>query len=308
MRMLWPIFRMPYRRVMGSVGKIYFPYGCRARILGAMSHRLDTVCLPLFVPADRPERFAKAFAAGADAVLVDLEDAVAPSDKVFARTGLKEALSGMQGPVPVMVRINGVDTPWHEDDLAAIAGLGIDAVMLSKAESAHDVTAVAEGTGLPVFALVESAQGLRDVFEIAGAARRIAFGSIDFAADLAMGHTRDALLYARSLIVHASRVAGIPAPIDGVTRAISDEAAIVADCVHAAELGFSGKLLIHPAQIDPARRGFRPADAEIGWARRVLAAADGGAAVAVDGAMVDAPVLLRARQVLRKAGLDEGRS
>src|SRR5690606_22204910 len=114
------------------------------------------------------------------------------------RTGLKEALSGMQGPVPVMVRINGVGTPWHEDDLAAIAGLGIDAVMLSKAESAHDVTAVAEGTGLPVFALVESAQGLRDVFEIAGAARRIAFGSIDFAADLAMGHTRDALLYARS--------------------------------------------------------------------------------------------------------------
>lgn len=271
-----------------------------------MRHCIDTVCLPLFVPADRPERFAKAFAAGPDAVLIDLEDAVAPADKVFARAGLRAALSAAKGALPAMVRINAVGTPWHEDDLAAVADLGIDAVMLPKAESARDVIAVAERAGLPVVALVESAKGLRDVFEIAGAARRIAFGSIDFAADLAMGHTRDALLYARSHVVLASRLAGIPAPIDGVTRVIADEAAIMADCAHAAELGFIGKLLIHPAQIGPARKGFRPAGDEIDWARRVLAAAGGGAAVAVDGAMVDAPVLLRARQILRKAGLEEG--
>lgn len=273
-----------------------------------MTHRIDTVCLPLFAPADRPERFAKAFAAGPDAVLIDLEDAVAPPDKVSARAGMKQALEAADGRLPVMVRVNAVGTPWHQDDLAAVAGLGVDAVMLPKAESARDVTAVSERTGLPVIALVESARGLRAIFEVAEAARRIAFGSIDFAADLAMAHTREALLHARSRIVLASRCAGIAAPIDGVTRAIGDEAAIVADCVYAAELGFSGKLLIHPAQIGPARTGFRPAEKEIDWARRVLtAAAAGGAAVAVDGAMVDAPVLLQARQILRKAGLDEER-
>ena len=264
---------------------------------------LNTLSLPLFVPADRPERFSKAIEAGPDAVFIDLEDAVAPDSKAGARDALWQHLQRLQPNVPLAVRVNAIGTPWHDDDLAAISRLPLAAVVLPKAESAEAAKAVSARTRLPVVALVESAEGLGNVREIARHCARIAFGSIDYAADLAMGHTRSSLLAARSEIVLASRLAGIPAPIDGVTTAIRDDRCVIDDCAHAAELGFGGKLLIHPAQIAPARRGFRPPEDEIAWARRVIdATSQGDAAIRVDGAMVDAPVLLRARQIIQRAG------
>lgn len=262
---------------------------------------LANVTLPLFVPGNRTDRFAKAAAAGPDAVIVDLEDAVAPADKVPARAGLLQGLALVPGHMPVLLRINATGTPWHEADLDAARALRLSAVILPKAESADDLRRVADRCGHPVIALVETALGLHRAVEMAGASARLAFGSIDFAADMAISHTRQALLGARTALVMAARLAGQPAPIDGVTTAIREADLIADDCAHAVELGFSGKLLIHPAQIAPARQGFRPTEAELDWATKILGAATGGAATSVDGIMVDAPVIRRAEQIVARA-------
>jgi citrate lyase subunit beta/citryl-CoA lyase len=256
--------------------------------------------LTLFVPADRPERVAKAAAAGADAVIVDLEDAVAAEARGAARAGLATALSGIDAPL--ILRINPAGTEWFDDDLAAAAALPLSAIMLAKAETGEACAHVARSAGVPVIALVETARGIASLGENAGASARMAFGSIDYAADLGMGHTRQSLLAARSALVLAARLAGQPAPLDGVTTAIRDEALIEDDCRHAAEMGLGGKLIIHPAQLAAARRGFAPSEEEVTWARRVLDAAQGGAAVQMDGAMIDAPVIARARQIIARAG------
>ncbi|MXQ10760.1 HpcH/HpaI aldolase/citrate lyase family protein [Microvirga makkahensis] len=271
-----------------------------------MKSRLAACTLPLFVPADRTERFPKAAAAGPDAIVIDLEDAVAAENKVAARDGLAGALAETDlGGLPILLRVNATHAEWAVDDLAAASRLPLDAIILPKAETAGDILAAGRASGLPVIALVETARGLRNIFEIAEAADRIAFGSIDFAADLNIGHTREALLFARAQIVLASRCAGKPAPIDGVTTEIRNEAIIVSDSRYAVEQGFGGKLLIHPAQIAPARHGFAPTEAEIDWAGRVLeAAASGLAAIKIDEAMVDAPVIIKARQIFQRAGKD----
>lgn len=269
---------------------------------------IGRITLPLFVPGDRPERFAKAVAAGADAVIVDLEDAVAPVAKEGARAGLAEALAPLLRPTSMLVRVNAGGTPWHAADLAACAGIaGLAGIVLPKAETAGECARVTDATGLPVIALIESARGLANAGEVAGASARLAFGSIDFAADLGMAHEREVLRPARFALAMAARLAGQSGPIDGVTTALKDEEAIIGDCRHAVDMGFAGKLIIHPAQIAPARRGFAPSDVECAWAQRVLAAVEGGAAaVAVDGAMVDAPVIARARQILTRAGSAAG--
>lgn len=257
--------------------------------------------LLLFVPADRPERFAKAVAAGADAVIIDLEDAVAADNKILARDGLRAALECLVSPVPIFIRINAVGTPWHGDDVAAVSGLAVAGIVLPKAESAADLGSVRMqlSADMVVIAIVESAHGLAAADEIAANADRIAFGSVDFAADLGCAHIRDSLLMARSRLVLAARLADKPAPIDGVTLSIKDEAEIEADARYATALGFGGKLLIHPAQIASARRGMAPSQQDIDWAQRIVAGVPDGAARAVDGAMVDAPVLARAQQILR---------
>ncbi len=265
-----------------------------------MHREIANMTLPLFVPADRADRFAKAASAGPDAVIIDLEDAVAPQVKERAREQLPEELSFVPPDMPVLLRINAAGTEWHEADMSAAAQLRLTAVLLPKAESADELRRVEDHCGCPAIALVETAVGLHRAVEIAEASVRIAFGSIDFAADLAMAHTRQSLLAARSALVMAARLTGRPAPIDGVTTAIHDADLIADDCAHAAELGFSGKLLIHPAQIVPARRGFCPSEAELNWAARILAAATGGTAARVDGAMVDAPVIRRAEQIMAR--------
>lgn len=262
-----------------------------------MPANISCIVLALFVPADRHDRVLKAAATGADAVILDLEDAVAADAKASARAGLPDVVRAESG---LLLRINAAGTCWHDEDVAMAARLPLAAVMLAKTETADQARHVAQATGHPVIALVESARGIANATSIADAAVRLAFGSIDYAADLAMAHTRPALNHARASLVLASRLAGLPAPIDGVTTAIRDDDTVCDDSRHSVEMGFGGKLLIHPAQIAPARRGFAPAVHEIAWAQRVFAAAQGDAVFMLDGTMVDPPVILRARQVLAR--------
>ncbi|MCB1619751.1 MAG: CoA ester lyase [Thiothrix sp.] len=257
---------------------------------------LHTLRAPLFVPGNRPERFAKAAASGADGMILDLEDAVAAEAKTAARTALRCDFTAL----PVMVRINAVQTPWHAADLLAVRQLPVAAVMLPKAEQPEAVAAVVaalEGHA-PVVALIESAAGLAHARAIAAlpGVERLAFGSVDFCADLGCAHQYAVLLPARFELVLASRLAGIAAPLDGVTTRLDDPAITQADARQARDLGMSGKLCIHPRQIVAVQAAFAPDAAEIDWAQRVLASGDG--AVAVDGAMVDEPVRIRARAIL----------
>ena len=254
----------------------------------------------LFVPGDRPERIAKAHASGADAVIVDLEDAVAPASKASARDAVAGALDASQ---PVMLRINGADTAWFADDARLSAHPAVAAVMLPKATGAEPVAALRSASGgKPVLALVESAAGMAGAAALAATAgvARLVFGSIDFQLDLDIADDDLALLAFRSQLVLASRLANLPAPVDGVTTAFDDAARIELEARRARSQGFGGKLCIHPKQVAIVNRAFSPTEAELAWAQRVVdtAAAAGGAAVAVDGKMVDAPVLSRARRLL----------
>ncbi len=258
----------------------------------------------LFVPGHRADRFDKALAAGADAVIVDLEDAVAPADKPAARAALQAWLSPQR---PVIVRINAAGTPWFDEDLALCGQPGVAAVMLPKAEGADTVARLQQCGAPAVLPLIESAAGFAALDDIARApgVQALAFGSIDFQVDLGMRDAQeDDLLYFRQRLVLASRLAGIGAPIDGVSTAIDDAATLAADVQRARRLGFGGKLCIHPRQVASVNAGFAPSEAERAWAQRIVAAvqASGGAAVVVDGRMVDLPVLKRAEAILREAG------
>lgn len=263
----------------------------------------------LFVPGHRPDRWAKALAAGADRVIVDLEDAVAAADKPAARQALQAWLAApLPAPgVPVFVRLNAAGTPWFDDDLALLAAPALAGVVLPKAEDpALLARLAARRPGLAWVPLVESAAGLAAARALAAApgVERLAFGHIDLQADLGLRDaTEDDLLPWRCELVLASRLAGIAAPLDGVTVAFGDPARLAVDVARARRLGFGGKLCIHPAQLAGVRDGFRQSADEVAWAQRVLAAADaaGGAAVALDGGMVDRPVILRAQAVLREA-------
>ena len=250
---------------------------------------------PLFVPANRPERYQKAANSGADGVIIDLEDAVAPGDKDAARAALLAASI----PVNSIVRINAAGTRWYADDVEAVKKLAVG-VMLPKAETAEQPEYLRAALGdRPLVALIESAQGLANVREIAQHADRLAFGYIDFSADLGCSMERDALLMARAEIVLASKLAGLLPPLEGVTPSFDDAALVEDDARYAAAMGFGGKLCIHPKQIPPTLKGFRPAQADIDWATKIASSGDG--AVSVDGMMVDAPVRLRAQRILAAA-------
>ena len=259
----------------------------------------------LFVPGDRPERFAKAIAAGADAVIVDLEDAVAPANKPAARAACARLWPGHDGGVPLLVRINDAQSQWFDDDLALVKSAGITGVMLSKAESAQQIErlAAAMPAGGYIVALIETALGIVNLESIVTAPRvqRLCFGTLDYAVDLGLSGDERGLLYPSCQMAIASRVAGIGSPVAGVTTALDDEARLLADFAFARACGFGAKLCIHPRQLAPLQRALAPTAAEIDWARRVIAAVAGGqAAVQVDGRMVDRPVLLKAQDILRR--------
>lgn len=262
----------------------------------------------LFVPGNRPERFAKAFATAAGAVILDLEDAVTPDEKSGARDAIADWLGANPvDPARLVIRINDAGSAWHADDLALIKALGIEQVMLPKAESAAQVAATVAasraGYNLAVLPLVESARGIANVEAIASAAgvQRIAFGTLDYAVDLNLSGDPQGLLYPASRIAIASRVAGIAPPIAGVTPSLDDPLRIEGDWAIARACGFTAKMCIHPKQIDAIERLASPSDAEVRWAEKVVAAAaQSTGAVQVDGRMVDRPVVRKAEAILAR--------
>lgn len=264
---------------------------------------LETAHSFLFVPGHRHDRFDKALSAGAHAVVIDLEDAVPDGDKDRARERL---MAWLRPDHRVVVRINAAATPWFAADLELAAMPGVAGIMLPKTETTRDPQTLAEiRADLQVLPLIESAVGFSRIDEIAATpgVTRLVFGSIDFQLDMGMDCTEEELLYYRSRFVLSSRLAGIAAPIDGVTLAIEDPAALAADARRACRLGFGGKLCIHPKQIPAVNQAFMPTAEAIAWARQVIEAdrKSGGAAVSIDNRMVDKPVVLRARAILAAA-------
>lgn len=253
----------------------------------------------LFVPGNRPERFAKACAADAGAVIIDLEDAVPPAEKVAARAAIKAWLSDA---VSVLIRINAADTEWFSDDLELCSLPGVAGIVLPKSETAEDIARVAQAGATCILPLIESAQGFWNVRAVAQApgVQRLIFGSIDFQLDLGIDGEGEELLYFRSQLVLMSRLAGIQAPVDGVCTAIDDSEQLRSETLRARRIGFGAKLCIHPKQVLAVNTAFLPTETEIAWAIRVLDAANAaqGAAVAVDGKMVDLPVMHRAQDIL----------
>lgn len=253
----------------------------------------------LFVPGDRPDRFAKAVASGAGGVILDLEDAVAPSEKDAARA---HVVGWLAGGLPAAVRVNAVDTPWFGKDVAALRGASCT-VMLPKA-TAEGVAAVVDvlGDQIRVLALVETAAGVTAASSLCALPQvvRLAFGSIDFSTELGVeADDREALLHARSGLVLASVAAGIAPPLDGVTTDVTSGERARIDAEYAARLGFTGKLCIHPRHVEPVDSAFMPTSAQLRWARTVLDGSSTGAS-RVDGHMVDAPVLERARRLIER--------
>jgi len=256
----------------------------------------------LFVPGNRPERFDKACAAGADVVIIDLEDAVPLSEKDSARAAVAAWLLPGKS---VALRINSADTSWHAADLALCALPGVAAVVLPKAGSVAELARVTAAGAPALLPLIESAAGFANVNALAGAPHvlRLLFGSIDFSVDLGIGGDDRELDYFRSQLVLASRLAGIAAPVDGVTTALDDDAVLRHDTLRGKRFGFGAKLCIHPRQLAGVHAAYMPNADEVAWAQRVLDAATrtNGAAVAVDGKMVDRPVMVKAGLILQQA-------
>lgn len=258
----------------------------------------------LFVPGDRPDRFQKAWDSGVDVVIIDLEDAVSAPAKPAARQSAADWLSPER---PVYVRTNGPLTEHYPADLDAVLRPGLRGVMLPKAESPEQLARLAERLpdGATVIPIVETAVGIWNALELAQAPRveRLAFGSIDLQLDAGIDGEGEELLYARSRVVLASRVAGIEPPLDGVTTAIRDPNRLRQDVERARKLGFGGKLCIHPSQVEAVSAGFRPSEQVVQWAERVVEAAEASAtgAIQLDGQMIDKPIIERARALLERA-------
>ncbi|MDR8725991.1 HpcH/HpaI aldolase/citrate lyase family protein [Burkholderia pseudomultivorans] len=264
----------------------------------------------LFVPATRPERFAKALDSAADCIVIDLEDAVAMDSKDAARDQLVQHLPLLtpEQRSRTVVRVNAVGTPWHDADIALLrdwAPQGV-VVMLPKAEDADALRRVAQqlGDAARIVALIESLAGLDAADALARDPQvvRLAFGHLDFQLDLGMRASAEEpeLAFARNALVAASRRARLPAPIDGVTVRTDDAERLAADARRARAFGFGGKLCIHPAQVAGVNEALGHSDEEQAWARRVIdeAAKHGGAVFNLDGRMVDLPVIRAAEAIV----------
>jgi citrate lyase subunit beta/citryl-CoA lyase len=277
----------------------------------------------LYAPADRPERFEKAMDAGADAVIVDLEDAVTASRKDAARAALTEFAAawserGEEAPA-VQVRVNAIGSSWHEADLAAFAELPTAfGVRLPKTQSRDDVAAVrAAVPGREVHALLESALSIERAFEIASSGvAAISTGEADLRAELGVpagAGGEQGLLWSRSRIVNAAAAAGLPAPLMAVHADVADLDGLEASCRAGRALGFGGRTAVHPRQIAVIRRAFTPGAAEIERARSIVdrvraAAADGSGAVMLeDGTFLDVAMVRAAERVIAAAEPYEAR-
>ncbi len=267
-----------------------------------MSNTPDTaLSFPLLVSADRPDLFADACGAGTDCVVIDLEDSVAPDSKAVVRRIPESALPSERS-VTLYLRVNAVGTIWHRDDVSFARALRVDGVILPKVESPEEIITLRQalGAGQKIIALIETAIGLSRVEEIARVADRLAFGSLDLSEDLGCWHTQRALLPLRSRIVLAARLAGRPAPLDGVSVVVEEDDIIQDEAMHACELGFGGKFLIHARQLAPTRAGFCMEPENLDWMRNV-AAIDGGAVPKAAGETFQIPVKVRAERLLSRS-------
>lgn len=266
----------------------------------------------LFAPGHRADRFSKALASGADVVILDLEDAVPLADKAAARSAIQSFYADLDAAVRarLMVRINSRNSEFFADDLALVRALRPAAIMIPKPDRVEDLAYIASvlGPQVGLLPLIESAAGLASARQIAAAPQvcRLALGNIDFQADMGMacGVDEVELQPVRFELVLASRLAGIAAPVDGVTVQIDDPARLQTDTQRSLRIGFAGKLCIHPSQVAGVHQAFAPTAEELEWARRVVeasASVDGGA-VKLDGKMIDRPVLLLAQRKLALAG------
>jgi citrate lyase subunit beta/citryl-CoA lyase len=276
----------------------------------------------LYMPGANERALAKAEGLPADALILDLEDAVAPDAKAEARDRVgAAAASGRYGHREVTIRVNGIGTPWHDDDVRAAAAAGPAGVVVPKVESAaavHRVGEALEAAGAPdrtaIWAMVETPLGVLHAAEVAAASERLAvlvMGTNDLAKELQAEHVpgRAPLLPGLGLALLAARAAG-KVILDGVYNDIGDAAGFEAECVQGRRLGFDGKTLIHPSQLEPCNRVFAPAADEVDRARRIIEAfrqaeAEGRGVVTVDGRMVENLHVDQARRTLAQAAAIE---
>ena len=277
----------------------------------------------MFTPGDRPEMMRKAPDASADTVVFDLEDAVSPDRKDEAREAVRSVLSDPEfdPDVEVCVRVNPIGL-GTDADLAGVLGsdaVRLDSVMLPKAESAAEVERLVSylasyDADLPVLAIVESARGVLAADAIAGvdATDALLFGAEDLSADVGARRTREGLevLYARERVVIAAAANDVEA-IDTVFTDFGDEEGLREETAFAVQLGYDGKLAIHPSQVGPINEAFTPSPEELEWAEAVLegkraADADGRGVFQVDGEMIDAPLIARAERILERAAAADG--
>jgi citrate lyase subunit beta / citryl-CoA lyase len=285
----------------------------------------------LFAPGNHARRVEKVGTVGADAVILDLEDAVPDAEKVATRAIVRAALPRVGTASRRYVRVNAMDTGLAQDDLAAVIGPDLEGIVLPKVQDAgellaadrrmgglEDAAGLARGT-VDLIPLVETATGVLAVADIARAAattgrvRKIGFGAGDFRNDVASGFgpvlwdpEGPELVVARSMIVLASRAAGLQPPLDTVWLDVRDHERHEQDARAAQRLGFDAKMAIHPDQLEVIHRVFSPTDDEVARARRVVEAfeaaeAQGSAAIVVDGQLVDYPIVIKARWVLERA-------
>jgi citrate lyase beta subunit len=254
----------------------------------------------LFLPASNPRAIAKAREAGADLVVLDLEDAVKPEDKAAARDAAVKAVSS-GWPMPVAIRVNAVGTEWHSLDVDAVARSAADLCVVPRAVSAHLVHGFAEAVGKPVLAMIETAAGVLAGAEIAQETAGLIAGTNDLRSDLRLplDATRAPISASLQIIVLAARAAGV-AVFDGVFNRLDDEQGFFVEAEDGRRLGFDGKSLIHPNQIAPCHRAFAPSEAEIERARRLVEAFHGGAE-RFDNEMIERMHVEAAQRVLERA-------
>jgi citrate lyase subunit beta/citryl-CoA lyase len=287
----------------------------------------------LFAPGNRPDRAAKAIGLNADAVIIDLEDAVPIAEKESSRSMVREVLDAHPGK-RIFVRVNALSTPYAGEDLAAVVCNNLSGIVLPKVESPEDVLeldrlltpfeekAGRKGGSLEVIAICESAKGLEQIFPIAAArpahhpVSTVAFGSADYALDLGITLTREGkeIEYPRSRIPVACRAAGIMPPLDTPWMIdLKDIDGLIADAKRAKACGFQGKILIHPNQIEPCHEVFTPTAEEVEYARQVIAAfeqaeREGRAAIQLEGKFIDYPVVEKARRICTLIDAIEGKN
>jgi citrate lyase subunit beta/citryl-CoA lyase len=267
-----------------------------------MTHHLRLCRSLLFLPASNPRAIDKARGLTADMIFLDLEDAVKPEEKESARAAAVAAAAEGFGGRPVAIRVNKLGDPWHEADLAAVSASAADFAILPKVQSAAEMQAVAARSAKPVLAMIETAAGVHEARAIAPLSAGLIAGTNDLAADLGLppGAGRAGLLVALQTVVLAARAAAVAA-FDGVYNRLEDREGLEAECREGRGFGYDGKTLIHPNQIEAANRIFGPSPDEVEAARRLVAAATGGAE-RFEGRMIEAMHVEAARRLIARAG------